>query len=76
MSGPCLCPRQPPQEALLPLTVGVLLRCPYAGDNYQTQLIPVLEAESLSFPSHTQRFSIFTFSFVDAGARRALRGPV
>ncbi|XP_045674315.1 zona pellucida sperm-binding protein 4 [Phyllostomus hastatus] len=50
--------------------------CPYTGDNYQTQLIPVQNASGLPFPSHYQRFSIFTFSFVDPGARQALMGPV
>ncbi|XP_036133559.1 zona pellucida sperm-binding protein 4 [Molossus molossus] len=50
--------------------------CPYTGDNYQTQLIPVQEDAGLPFPSHYQRFSISTFSFVDSGARRALGGPV
>lgn len=55
---------------------GVSARCPYAGDNYQTQLIPVQDAEGLPFPSHYQRFSIFTFSFVDPGARQAFQGLV
>ncbi|XP_003800137.1 zona pellucida sperm-binding protein 4 [Otolemur garnettii] len=51
--------------------------CPYTGDNYQTQLIPVQKALNLPFPSHHWRFSIFTFSFVDpAMAKQALRGPV
>ncbi|XP_006103305.1 zona pellucida sperm-binding protein 4 [Myotis lucifugus] len=63
-------PGQQPQWALL------VNGCPYAGDNYRTQLIPVPETQSLRFPSHAQRFSIFTFSFVDAGAGRALGGPV
>uniref|UniRef100_A0A8C5V8U2 Zona pellucida sperm-binding protein 4 n=1 Tax=Microcebus murinus TaxID=30608 RepID=A0A8C5V8U2_MICMU len=51
--------------------------CPYTGDNYQTQLIPVQRASSLPFPSHHQRFSIFTFSFVDpVAAKQALEGQV
>ncbi|XP_066109593.1 zona pellucida sperm-binding protein 4 [Saccopteryx bilineata] len=50
--------------------------CPYSGDDYQTQLIPIPNATGLLFPSHYQRFSIFTFSFMDVMARRALRGPV
>uniref|UniRef100_A0A2I3GJD4 Zona pellucida sperm-binding protein 4 n=1 Tax=Nomascus leucogenys TaxID=61853 RepID=A0A2I3GJD4_NOMLE len=51
--------------------------CPYVGDNYQTQLIPVQKALDLPFPSHHQRFSIFTFSFVDPTVeKQALRGPV
>ncbi|KAM9212064.1 zona pellucida sperm-binding protein 4 [Dugong dugon] len=50
--------------------------CPYTGDNYQTQLIPVQEATGLPFPSYYQRFSIFTFAFVDSEGKQALRGPV
>lgn len=53
-----------------------LLRCPYVGDNYQTQLIPVQKALDTPFPSYYKRFSIFTFSFVDTMAKWALRGPV
>nr|XP_019602371.1 PREDICTED: zona pellucida sperm-binding protein 4 [Rhinolophus sinicus] len=63
-------PLQQPQWPLL------VKGCPYTGDNYQTQLIPVQKALGLPFPSHYQRFSILTFSFVDPVARRALRGPV
>nr|XP_008523337.1 PREDICTED: zona pellucida sperm-binding protein 4 [Equus przewalskii] len=50
--------------------------CPYTGDSYQTQLIPVQKALDLPFPSHYQRFSIFTFSFVDSVAKRAFKGLV
>ncbi|XP_032464727.1 zona pellucida sperm-binding protein 4 isoform X2 [Phocoena sinus] len=50
--------------------------CPYTGDNYQTKLIPVQRALDLPFPSHYQRFSISTFSFVDSVAKQALKGPV
>ncbi|XP_059251783.1 zona pellucida sperm-binding protein 4 [Mustela nigripes] len=50
--------------------------CPYAGDNYQTQLIPVQKALDPPFPSHYQRFSIFTFSFVDSVTKKALGGLV
>ncbi|EFB13394.1 hypothetical protein PANDA_012889, partial [Ailuropoda melanoleuca] len=50
--------------------------CPYTGDDYQTQLIPVQKALDPPFPSYYQRFSIFTFSFVDSVTKRALGGPV
>lgn len=63
------------QEAHLDCWIS-LLRCPYTGDNYQTKLIPVWEASDLLFPSHYQRFSISTFSFVDSVAKQALKGPV
>ncbi|XP_005881409.1 PREDICTED: zona pellucida sperm-binding protein 4 [Myotis brandtii] len=65
-----------PDPGLQPQWALLVNGCPYAGDNYRTQLIPVPETESLRFPSHAQRFSIFTFSFVDAGAGRVLGGPV
>ncbi|XP_023556653.1 zona pellucida sperm-binding protein 4 [Octodon degus] len=51
--------------------------CPYVGDNYRTQRIPVETASRLPFPSHHQRFSFSTFSFVDsAKAKQALSGQV
>uniref|UniRef100_A0A8C3P3U3 ZP domain-containing protein n=1 Tax=Chrysemys picta bellii TaxID=8478 RepID=A0A8C3P3U3_CHRPI len=50
--------------------------CPYEGDNYQTQLVPVSEASGLQFPSHHQRFIVSTFTFVDTTSQRALSGPV
>ncbi|XP_057592659.1 zona pellucida sperm-binding protein 4 isoform X2 [Hippopotamus amphibius kiboko] len=50
--------------------------CPYTGDNYQAKLIPVQKASDLPFPSHYQRFSISTFSFVDSVAKQALQGAV
>ncbi|XP_072827148.1 zona pellucida sperm-binding protein 4 isoform X2 [Vicugna pacos] len=50
--------------------------CPYTGDNYRTRLVPVREAPGLPFPSHHQRFSISTFSFVDSASKQALKGPV
>ncbi|XP_005405069.1 PREDICTED: zona pellucida sperm-binding protein 4 [Chinchilla lanigera] len=51
--------------------------CPYAGDNYRTQRIPVNTASSLLFPSHHQRFNFSTFSFVDSKrAKQALSGQV
>ncbi|EPY74552.1 zona pellucida sperm-binding protein 4 precursor [Camelus ferus] len=50
-------------------------RCPYAGDNYRTRLVPVREAPGLPLPSHHQRFSISTFSFVDSVSKQALKGP-
>ncbi|XP_042541836.1 zona pellucida sperm-binding protein 4 [Dipodomys spectabilis] len=49
--------------------------CPYAGDNYQTQQIPVQGATR--FPSHHRRFSISTFSFMNSTqAGKALGGQV
>uniref|UniRef100_A0A452HWZ1 Zona pellucida sperm-binding protein 4 n=1 Tax=Gopherus agassizii TaxID=38772 RepID=A0A452HWZ1_9SAUR len=65
-------PQQQPQ-CCCPLTIP---RCPYAGDNYCTQLVPVGPASGLQFPSHHQRFIISTFIFVESASQRALTGPV
>ncbi|XP_048223958.1 zona pellucida sperm-binding protein 4 [Perognathus longimembris pacificus] len=53
----------------------ILVRgCPYAGDNYETRPIPVLDA---AFPAHAQRFRISAFSFIDSTrAGKALGGQV
>ncbi|XP_009706406.1 PREDICTED: zona pellucida sperm-binding protein 4 [Cariama cristata] len=50
--------------------------CPYAGDNYQTQLVPLNLASGLLFPSHYQRFTLYTFAFVDSTSREMLSGLV
>nr|XP_056700658.1 zona pellucida sperm-binding protein 4-like [Euleptes europaea] len=50
--------------------------CPYRGDNYQTQRVPVGEDSGLQFPSHHQRFIVSTFTFVEPASQRMLTGPV
>ncbi|NWW86227.1 ZP4 protein, partial [Rhynochetos jubatus] len=50
--------------------------CPYTGDNYQTQVVPLSPASGLLFPSHYQRFTIYTFTFVDSASREMLSGLV
>ncbi|NXW18956.1 ZP4 protein, partial [Circaetus pectoralis] len=50
--------------------------CPYAGDNYQTQLVPLSLASGLLFPSHYQRFTLYTFIFVDSISQEMLSGLV
>ncbi|NXK49932.1 ZP4 protein, partial [Chauna torquata] len=50
--------------------------CPYAGDNYQTQLVPLSIASGLLFPSHYQRFTLYTFTFVDSASQEMLSGLV
>uniref|UniRef100_A0A674KAA9 Zona pellucida sperm-binding protein 4 n=1 Tax=Terrapene triunguis TaxID=2587831 RepID=A0A674KAA9_9SAUR len=64
-------PQQQPQWPIL----GNFSQCPYAGDNYRTQLVPVGAASGLQLPSHHQRF-ISTFTFVESASQRALTGPV
>ncbi|NWZ66135.1 ZP4 protein, partial [Acrocephalus arundinaceus] len=46
--------------------------CPYAGDNYQTQLMPLSFTSGLLFPSHYQRFTLYTFTFVDSPSQEKL----
>ncbi|NXW39818.1 ZP4 protein, partial [Nyctiprogne leucopyga] len=50
--------------------------CPYAGDNYQTQMVPLGLASGLLFPSHYQRFTLYTFTFVDSASQEMLSGLV
>ncbi|NWT42439.1 ZP4 protein, partial [Chroicocephalus maculipennis] len=50
--------------------------CPYAGDNYQTQLVPLRLASGLLFPSHYQRFTLYTFTFVESTSQEMLSGLV
>ncbi|KAK4822799.1 hypothetical protein QYF61_019990 [Mycteria americana] len=51
--------------------------CPFAGDNYRTQLVPVGPASpELPFPSHYQRFVVSTFTFVEPPAMAVLEGEV
>ncbi|NWR09064.1 ZP4 protein, partial [Paradoxornis webbianus] len=48
----------------------------YAGDNYQTQLMPPSFTSGLLFPSHYQRFTLYTFTFVDSTSQEKLSGLV
>ncbi|XP_075569508.1 zona pellucida sperm-binding protein 1 [Pelecanus crispus] len=51
--------------------------CPFTGDNYRTQLVPVGPASpQLPFPSHYQRFVISTFTFVEPPSMEVLEGEV
>ncbi|NWI12902.1 ZP1 protein, partial [Crypturellus soui] len=51
--------------------------CPFVGDNYRTQLIPVGPAsQQLPFPSHYQRFVVSTFTFVESPSMAMLEGEV
>ncbi|NXY83317.1 ZP4 protein, partial [Alcedo cyanopectus] len=50
--------------------------CPYAGDNYKTELMPLSLASGLLFPSHYQRFTLYTFTFVDTTSQEMLSGLV
>ncbi|NXI46576.1 ZP4 protein, partial [Galbula dea] len=50
--------------------------CPYTGDNYQTRLVPLSLASGLLFPSHHQRFTLYTFTFVNTPSQDMLSGLV
>ncbi|XP_074087476.1 zona pellucida sperm-binding protein 1 [Macrotis lagotis] len=50
--------------------------CPFVGDGYKTQLAPNEGASEAPFPTHYQRFSVATFTFVDSVSKRALGGSV
>ncbi|XP_072196537.1 zona pellucida sperm-binding protein 4-like [Excalfactoria chinensis] len=63
----------PHQQTQWPVLVN---GCPYAGDNYQTQLVPLSSASGLLFPSHYQRFTFYTFTFVDSDSQELLSGLV
>ncbi|NWW35415.1 ZP4 protein, partial [Panurus biarmicus] len=63
----------PQQQLQWPILVD---GCPYAGDNYQTQLMTPSLTSGLLFPSHHQRFSFYTFTFVDSTSREKLSGLV
>ncbi|KAM8971887.1 zona pellucida sperm-binding protein 4-like [Pelodytes ibericus] len=52
-------------------------RCPFPGDNYLTQQIPLGTSNlNIPFPSQYQRFAISTFTFVDGNSQLALGGLV
>ena len=61
----------PHQQTQWPVLVN---GCPYAGDNYQTQLVPLSTASGLLFPSHDQRFTLYTLTFVDSASQEVLSG--
>ncbi|NWW08887.1 ZP4 protein, partial [Oreocharis arfaki] len=63
----------PQQQLQWPILVD---GCPYAGDNYQTQLMPVSFTSGVLFPSHHQRFILYTFTFVDSTSQERLSGLV
>ncbi|KAM9379766.1 zona pellucida sperm-binding protein 4 [Phaethornis superciliosus] len=63
----------PQQQQQWPVLVA---GCPYAGDNYQTELVPLGHASGLLFPSHYQRFTLYTFTFVDSTSQEMLSGLV
>ncbi|XP_056425453.1 zona pellucida sperm-binding protein 4-like isoform X1 [Hyla sarda] len=55
----------------------LLNSCPFEGDNYLTQLVPVgPSTQAVPFPTHYKRFIVSTFTFVDSSTQTALNGLV
>ncbi|XP_056372869.1 zona pellucida sperm-binding protein 4-like [Hyla sarda] len=55
----------------------LLNSCPFEGDNYLTQLVPVgPSTQAVPFPTHYRRFIVSTFTFVDSSTQTALNGLV
>nr|XP_014339666.1 PREDICTED: zona pellucida sperm-binding protein 4-like [Latimeria chalumnae] len=52
----------------------ILLRCPFAGDNYQTVLHKVTMSSGLRFPSHHKHFEVKTFVFMEESSAHPLSG--
>ncbi|XP_068134465.1 zona pellucida sperm-binding protein 4-like isoform X2 [Hyperolius riggenbachi] len=51
--------------------------CPFTGDNYLTEPIPVGTAsQTVPFPNHYQRFVVSTFTFVGQSGQVSLNGLV
>ncbi|KAG8541180.1 hypothetical protein GDO81_029538 [Engystomops pustulosus] len=50
--------------------------CPYEGDTYRTQQVPVDRSQSVPFPTHYKRFIVSAFTFVDFETQTALKGPI
>ncbi|XP_042531712.1 zona pellucida sperm-binding protein 1 [Dipodomys spectabilis] len=48
--------------------------CPFKGDSYRTQMVPLDKTEA--FWSHYQRFTVATFTLLNASSEQALRGKV
>ncbi|XP_056351361.1 zona pellucida sperm-binding protein 4 isoform X2 [Oenanthe melanoleuca] len=63
----------PQQQLQWPILVD---GCPYTGDNYQTEMMPQSFTSGLLFPSHHQRFTLYTFTFVDSTSQEELSGLV
>ncbi|KAM5164464.1 zona pellucida sperm-binding protein 4-like isoform 1-T1 [Mantella aurantiaca] len=51
--------------------------CPFNGDNYMSQLIPVgAPSQAVPLPNYYKRFLVNTFTFVDSSTQLALGGLV
>ncbi|XP_053311809.1 zona pellucida sperm-binding protein 4-like [Spea bombifrons] len=51
-------------------------RCPFAGDNYKTQLLSNTPNSAADLASHYKRFILGTFTFLDQTSQEALGGLV
>ncbi|XP_073423440.1 zona pellucida sperm-binding protein 4-like [Dendrobates tinctorius] len=64
-------------STILPQWPILLNRCPFDGDNYISQSVPVGgPTQRLPYPNHYKRFVVKTFTFMDQGAQIALEGLI
>nr|ABD59463.1 vitelline envelope glycoprotein B precursor [Rhinella arenarum] len=50
--------------------------CPFTGDSYLTELVPVTSSQGITFPTYYSRFIVSTFTFVDSNTQTALKRSV
>ncbi|XP_075706070.1 zona pellucida sperm-binding protein 4-like [Rhinoderma darwinii] len=50
--------------------------CPFTGDNYKSELIPVVTSSAVALPTHYSRFNVRTFTFVNMNTQETLAGQV
>ncbi|XP_041092531.1 zona pellucida sperm-binding protein 4-like [Polyodon spathula] len=50
--------------------------CPFAGDNYVTEIQPVSSTPDVRFPTHYKRFQMKMFAFLDRQTLQPLNGSV
>ncbi|KAG8579541.1 hypothetical protein GDO81_010931 [Engystomops pustulosus] len=66
-----------PDPTLVPQWPILLNRCPFDGDNYNTQTLPVGgPTQNFPYPDHYKHFAVSTFTFVDQSTQMALQGLI
>ncbi|KAM5164462.1 zona pellucida sperm-binding protein 4-like isoform 1-T1 [Mantella aurantiaca] len=65
------------EPTLLPQWPILFDSCPFNGDNYMSQLIPIgAPSQAVPLPNYYKRFLVNTFTFVDSSTQLALGGLV
>ncbi|XP_077341156.1 zona pellucida sperm-binding protein 4-like [Lithobates pipiens] len=71
------CWATPTADALYEMQWPILVNgCPFTGDNYISELMPIDGTSTILFPTHYSRFSLKTFLFIDENTGQPLRGQV